>query len=201
MTSISAKTQKSQLRLALRKRRKQLSQSTQYSSARRISERVRKLRAYRQAKHIAFYLPNDGEVSALPLIEQATKNKKTCYLPRINGLKMVFHRYQPGDKLSKNRYGILEPLPGSPSISAYKLDLVCLPLVGFDLQGRRLGMGGGFYDRCFSMRQKQHIHSPQLVGLAHHCQQVNTLPAEPWDIPLDNIVSDKVTLRPNTLSI
>ena len=66
-----------------------------------------------------------------------------------------------------------------------------MPLVGFDEQGTRLGMGGGFYDRSFAFRrQRRHWTGPQLLGLAHGCQKVSQLPTAPWDIPLDGIASD-----------
>lgn len=110
---------------------------------------------------------------------------------------MSFHRYQKGDVLKQNKFGIPEPLPRAKRIRPESLDLAFVPLVAFDAQGRRLGMGGGFYDRCFSMRLKRFHKKPRLFGCAHACQQMNALPVESWDIPLDCIVTDVATLIPN----
>jgi len=67
-----------------------------------------------------------------------------------------------------------------------------MPLVGFDPAGNRLGMGKGFYDRCFAFRGRNPGSSPArrrpiLAGLAHDCQQVERIPAEEWDVRLDVI--------------
>ena len=105
---------------------------------------------------------------------------------------MRFLEYSLGDQLVNNRYGIPEANQGSPEISADQLDLVLLPLVGFDRQGRRLGMGGGYYDRCFSFtKHKNKVSKPLLIGLAHSCQESPELPNEEWDIALDLIISDR----------
>ena len=76
-------------------------------------------------------------------------------------------------------------------VKAWRLDLVLVPLVGFDPQGNRLGMGGGFYDRTFAYRgRRKHTSRPCLIGLAHECQRVEHLPCAGWDIPLDGVITD-----------
>ena len=127
-------------------------------------------------------------------MKRAWLRGKTCYLPRLVGRNMQFHRYERGNRLVKNHYGIPEPLVGAASIAPCNLDLVCLPLVAFDTAGRRLGMGGGFYDRCFQFKQASlyaHKRKPLLIGLAHNIQNVECIPLEHWDITLDTIISDK----------
>ena len=66
-----------------------------------------------------------------------------------------------------------------------------MPLVGFDRHGGRLGMGGGFYDRTFEFVRRVPALSPRLIGLAHDIQRMNLLPVQPWDIPLQGIVTDQ----------
>ena len=66
------------------------------------------------------------------------------------------------------------------------MKLVFMPLVGFDILGGRLGMGGGYYDKTFATRESL------LVGLAHDCQKVDSLPIESWDVPLDAIATDSL---------
>ena len=73
--------------------------------------------------------------------------------------------------------------------------MVLLPLVGFDANGARLGMGGGFYDATFAFKQKPAVQTkptakPWLFGVAHACQQVDALTTEAWDIPLQGVVTD-----------
>jgi 5-formyltetrahydrofolate cyclo-ligase len=93
-----------------------------------------------------------------------------------------------------NRYGILEPKLNCSQICPLpELDYVLMPLVAFDKFGNRLGMGGGFYDRTLARLYEQHWQQPQLIGLAHACQQVDELPIESWDVPLKTIITPDKT--------
>jgi 5-formyltetrahydrofolate cyclo-ligase len=75
---------------------------------------------------------------------------------------------------------------------ARELDLILLPLVAFDESGQRLGMGGGFFDRSLAfLAWRQHWRKPHLIGLAYDFQKVAALPREPWDVPLDAVVTDQ----------
>ena len=75
-------------------------------------------------------------------------------------------------------------------IPTNQLDIICTPLVAFDKQGHRLGMGGGYYDR--TLAPWFHYKSgPKPIGLAHSCQEVEQLPVESWDVPLPKIVTPK----------
>jgi 5-formyltetrahydrofolate cyclo-ligase len=90
-----------------------------------------------------------------------------------------------------NRLGIAEP-EGSRMIGARWLDVVFLPLVGFDARGVRLGMGGGFYDRAFAFRRwRTAWHAPRLVGVAYAFQQVESLTAAAHDVRLDAVVTEE----------
>ena len=102
---------------------------------------------------------------------------------------MWFAQYTSSSVLTPNRFNIPEPLDGF-AIRPWQLSLVLFPLVGFDVQGGRLGMGGGYYDRVFANR---HLwpRRPSLFGIAHECQKVEVIPREPWDIPLDGVFSDR----------
>jgi 5-formyltetrahydrofolate cyclo-ligase len=66
------------------------------------------------------------------------------------------------------------------------MDMVCLPLVGFDNRCQRLGMGGGFYDRSLARKKWGKVFT---VGLAHECQQVTQIPIAAWDIALNAVLT------------
>jgi 5-formyltetrahydrofolate cyclo-ligase len=106
---------------------------------------------------------------------------------------MVFQRIEPGERLRRNRFGIPEPvIRTARQRRVWALDLLLIPLVGFDGNGGRLGMGGGFYDRSLAYRaMRKKSHKPTLLGLAHECQRVDRLPLESWDVALQATVTDQ----------
>ena len=189
---------KPQIRSAMRQARRALAPLAQRRAALGLARVLGRQLFFRRARHIALYLANDGEIDPAPLLERAARAGKRIYLPVLHPLghnRLRFQRYRPGDRLIPNRYGIPEPPPrGGGQVPPGRLDLVCLPLVAFDPRGNRLGMGGGFYDRTFARVLRARALRPRLVGLAHGFQQVDSLPAEPWDIPLDAIATDATLL-------
>lgn len=194
---------KAQLRRQLRARRRALSAQQQARAAQRVVAQLAKIPAYRNARHIACYLENDGEPGTRPLRRDSQRRGIACYLPVVHAqagqFTMHFHRYRPGQTLRRNRFGINEPNAlRSPAIAADALDIVLMPLVGFDRAGRRLGMGGGFYDRAlaFVRRRPAPARRPLLIGVAHSCQELSQLPHAPWDVPLDMIVTERELIRP-----
>ena len=89
----------------------------------------------------------------------------------------------------KNRFGIKEPI-STDIINADQLDILFMPLVGFDKDKNRIGMGGGFYDRTLAFKKQQKMaKNPKLIGLAFDCQQVEQLEVQEWDVPLDVIIT------------
>lgn len=185
-----------QLRRVLRQRRRALSRSQQRLAARNLYRQLVQSPAFRRARHIALYLPNDGEIDPRPLLAAAHKRGKHAYLPVLSAwprTKMVFQRVSRHEKLAGNRFRILEPrTQPKRQRKVWALDLVLLPLVGFDDRGGRLGMGGGFYDRSLAyLRMRKNWHMPTLLGLAHECQRVDELAMASWDVPLQATVTDK----------
>lgn len=144
-------------------------------------------------KSIAVFLSRDGELDTSLLIRYLWQADYRVYLPVLNQdtEQMLFVRYEAGCKMRTNRYGIAEPQSVENSLAPEGLDLVIVPLVGFDAQGNRLGMGGGFYDKTFGFKIENPKTGPRLIGWAHSCQQLATLPAQPWDVPLDAMVTEK----------
>ncbi|MBI6976799.1 5-formyltetrahydrofolate cyclo-ligase [Pseudomonas lactis] len=184
------------LRRMLRKARRALTPSEQRQAAHGLYRQLAQHPLFRRAKHISLYLPTDGEIDPRLLLRAAQRRGKATYLPVLSAwprTKMVFQRVRPGDKLLPNRFRILEPrVNARRQRQVWALDLVLLPLVGFDDLGGRLGMGGGFYDRSLAyLARRQSWRKPTLLGLAHECQKVERLAQASWDVPLVGTVTDK----------
>ena len=184
------------LRRQLRQARRQLTPSQQRRAARALYRQLAQHPLFRRSRHIALYLPNDGEIDPRPLLFEAQKRGKATYLPVLNAwprTRMVFQRIKPSESLRSNRFGIFEPAScPARQRRIWALDLILMPLVGFDEQGGRLGMGGGFYDRSLAYRKRRkNGHKPTLLGLAHECQKVDRLPLAAWDVSLQATVTDR----------
>jgi len=157
---------------------------------------IQELPIFVKSQHIAFYWPQRGEISPLSLLATAIQLKKKCYLPVLDPhiqAHLLFAPYQSQDPLTPNRFNILEPrLIESDIIPAADLDLVLTPLVAFDLSGRRLGMGGGYYDHTFAfLKQTPRPSRPYLLGLGHAFQQVERLPEDNWDVLLNGVATEE----------
>lgn len=185
------------LRQDIRNKRRQLTAQQQGDAALALLHRFSADERIRQAKHIALYLSNDGELNTKLIIDWCWQQDKCVYLPVVHPFTqghLLFLRFTPQTPLVNNRYGIGEPqLDVRAIMPARQLDIICTPLVAFDKTGARLGMGGGFYDRTLSQwyqqEKVQNISSPYPIGLAHDCQLVDSLPTQQWDIPLPEIIT------------
>ena len=182
-------TLRHQLRQQIRKTRANLTALQQQQAEDSITQQALALIEERNAQHIALYVSFDGEISTDKLIKTLWAQDKYVYLPVLhpfNPNHLLFLRYLPETPMLKNKFGIWEPKLNVQNVLPLKeLDILFTPLVAFDKQGNRLGMGGGFYDRTL---QNWRNSSFIPVGLAHQCQQVEQLPTEVWDVPLHQIL-------------
>lgn len=188
------------LRDSLRKARQTLGIDLQNQASQALCELLQQQDFYRDAQHIAFYQPFDGEVDPRPLLQLAFGQGKQCYLPVIadeNPEMLSFASFNQDTALIKNKWGIPEPPRPSELVPPTHFDLVLVPLVGFDKQCFRLGMGKGFYDRTFSFKIFNRSSRPLLVGLAHDIQMVNAFKTESWDVRLDAVITAKKIFRPD----
>ena len=197
--SISDKQSNADIRQSRRHLRRQLPDHTQREHSQLLCQNAVKLKHYRNARRIALYLANDGEIDPSALIDHARFLGKEIYLPILSPLKnsLYFTPFEADSKLKLNQFNIPEP-EHHPSKwkTAGQLDLLLLPLVAFDEHGNRMGMGGGFYDRTLAYRRhRQYWKKPVLVGLAHEIQKVDRLDSQNWDIPLDYIITEKQTYK------
>ncbi|KHT32869.1 5-formyltetrahydrofolate cyclo-ligase [Pectobacterium carotovorum] len=192
-TSLSSTAaSRQQIRQAVRQQRRLLTPEQQSHFAQQASERVMAHPKIIRADSVAVFLSFDGELDTSPLIQQLWQQKKRVYLPVLHPFRagyLLFLRYAPDTELVRNRLKIMEPrLDVRQVLPLPQLDVLLTPLVAFDHQGQRLGMGGGFYDRTLQYRNYT-SRGPYPIGLAHDCQQVDALPVESWDIPLPEIIT------------
>lgn len=185
----------SNLRKTLRQKRQSLTSEQQALHSEQACQHLMDFDGIKKAERIALFLSQDGELSTQKAIEQLWLLKGIeVYLPALETLPdwhMGFSLYTPDSKMVSNQFKILEPdVELSEHITGQDLDLVIMPLVGFDQQGNRMGMGGGYYDRTFEFKLNRPVKKPLLIGWAHSCQQVEKLPAEAWDVPLDGVVTE-----------
>ena len=203
----AAEHSRPQLRRLLRQARNQLGPMQQRAAARALYRNLAQHPLFRRARHIGLYLAEDGEIDPRLLLEEAQRRGKAVYLPVLHAwprTRMDFQRLLPGERLQRNRFGIPEPRANRAQQRApWALDLILMPLVGFDEEGGRLGMGGGFYDRSLGyLRRRTVWSSPALLGLAHECQKVDHLSLAAWDVRMRATVTDRrcydesVTSRP-----
>ncbi|MBL4607240.1 MAG: 5-formyltetrahydrofolate cyclo-ligase [Pseudomonadales bacterium] len=181
------------LRKQIRQQRRALNPQQQTLAANRLKKKLIRSPLFLRSRHIAFYLPNDGEINPTPVMEEAWKRGKFCYLPVLSpfGGKLLFVRFEKGDELILNKFSIPEPNPlKNRCRQAWALDIVITPLVAFDNTGGRIGMGGGYYDRSFAFLKQKRAQKPKLLGVAHTLQKRQQLPIQPWDIPLDAVFTD-----------
>lgn len=176
-----------EIRKTMRAKRQALSTEQQYLAAENIHQQALELLANFHFSTFAFYLPFNGEISPLPLIKTLQKQGKRCALPTLHPFTenyLQFFEYHSVQDLAPNRFGILEPkLNVQKIVPLDEIKMIFVPLVACDKQHNRLGMGGGFYDRTLAQ-----MPNAITVGLAHQCQQLETLPVESWDMPLDYIL-------------
>jgi len=188
------------LRASLNARRRQVPPRQRAHLAELVARNVDRALQLRSDWRIAVYAALPWELDAAPLIALAASRGCRVFLPRID------RRRSSGDMrfvvmqgpLQHNRLGIAEP-QGSEALGARWLDLVFLPLVGFDRSGVRLGTGGGFYDRAFAFRHLRRVwHAPRLVGLAYAFQEIASIGAAPHDVLMDAVVTEEGFIRCTT---
>lgn len=183
------------LRRRLRKRRRALPAAARIAGAEALADRLLALPGLPANGYVAGYWAIDGEIGLHAWQLRLPPGLVYC-LPVLGADdRLRFAPWRPGDALATNRYGIPEPdVAAAGLLEANALALVVMPLVGFDLDGHRLGMGGGWYDRSFAFR-RSHAAPPVLVGVGYDEQQTELLALADWDVAPDAICTPTRTLH------
>lgn len=185
--SMQTVVSKADLRRQIRARRRAISSDNQAAHANAVAALLADTTYWRDAKNIAVYMASDGELDTRPVVHAAITQGKRLFLPVIQpDNSLHFREWRPEAPLVRNRYDIPEPPSSADSCTPQHLDLVCLPLVAWDRNGTRLGMGGGFYDRTFASSDNRGL----LVGLAYGLQEQTHLPRDDWDVSLDMVITE-----------
>jgi len=193
MTSTEdSKNSKQEIRRRIRTERNTLTQDEIFDAAVSLNHHLWSLPQLSRATRIATYIGINGEADCSEIIRSAWQRQKQTYVPILRKNRMLFANLSADKKLKNNRFGIPEPeYRITDLLKPANLDVVLMPLVAFDGNGNRLGMGGGFYDR--SLQQLQHrkvFRHPLLIGMAYDFQRVGHISAENWDIPLDAVITE-----------
>ena len=155
-------------------------------------------------QRIAGYWAVAGEMPLHAVFASLRARDQVYCLPLVTAANtLLFAAWKPGDALRNNRYGIPEPDVGpDQQFEPPAIDVVLLPLTGFDRHGNRLGMGAGYYDRSFAFLQDaKRPARPVLVGIGYHFQELPEIAPEPWDVKLDFIATERelIDCTPTTL--
>ena len=186
------------LRRQLKRRRRALSDCARRYASLRMARRIMRHPALLGAKRVALYLPSLEEIDPTYLLGMLRTRGVNAYVPVLRPgqqHRLWFVALTPDTPLVHNRYGLLEPAPRHAANRRHRcpvsaLDVLLMPLLGFDHEGGRLGMGGGYYDRTLAFTRYSTRPAPALIGVAYECQRVTSLPLADWDIPLDAIITE-----------
>ena len=183
-----------ELRAAIRESRQAVPPPYGRQAAAKFVELLVELDWYKNANRIAAYLPFNGEADPLPLMDRALIDGKQIFVPVIveKSEPLKFQAWTRETKVTENKFHIREPNTSETSIAPTELDLVITPLVAFDGQRNRLGVGGGYYDRTFAFLNDIATadRRPLLVGLGYELQRIKKIDSKKHDVKLDAVVTE-----------
>lgn len=187
---------KAALRRRLRERRKAIGTPQRHMASSAVVRHALRQHLLSKGRRIGVYMPAKSEIDVLPLLHRALAMQARCFLPVVpnQGRKRMWFSQWGGESAwVLNRFGIPEyQHPLAKRVRIQHLDLLFMPLLGFDSRGYRLGMGGGYYDASLArLNHRRYWQRPWIVGVAFSSQEVECLPNDPWDIPMNAILTER----------
>ena len=182
------------LRKGLRERRAAIGASERIAAATSLVAHLETIPEFITDTNVAGYWAVAGELPLAGILGGLRARGQVYHLPVIGeDERLLFSPWRPGIEIATNRYGIPEPVAAAGArIAPDALDVVLVPLVGFDRQGHRLGFGGGYYDRAFAfLREFERPSRPLLVGIGYAAQEIDRLEPRDWDVRLDYVATDR----------
>jgi 5-formyltetrahydrofolate cyclo-ligase len=190
---VDATAQRRELRQSLAERRKALAPAERIAAAQGLRRSLEQLPEYLTDARVAGYWATQGELPLNLVIPPLAQRGQQFLLPVVSkGQTLKFAPWRAGEDVQPNRYDIPEPTDTRELFEPFQIDLVLVPLLGFDRRGHRLGYGGGYYDRSFAFLNDQvRPTEPLLVGIAYAFQELPQLDEADWDVPLDFIATER----------
>jgi 5-formyltetrahydrofolate cyclo-ligase len=186
---------RSAIRKQIRAQRRALGREQRAGADRALCRHIESFPAFRTARRIGIFLAFDGEPDLQRVIVNAARRGKQLFVPVLRGLEMSFAVLPRDGTMTHNFFGIAEPQHTEPA-NVRTLDLVLTPLVAFDARGGRLGVGRGYYDRCFDfLRHRNAWVRPKLLGVGYALQEIPTVELQPWDVSLWGVVTERGARR------
>ncbi|WP_083561832.1 5-formyltetrahydrofolate cyclo-ligase [Oceanococcus atlanticus] len=174
------------LRRELRARRRALSPREQRLAATALARRLLQLPRVSHASRMGAYTAAGSELSLQCFLEHCAIERVA--LPQVVGTHM---RFLPASAPKRRHHlGFEEPYGRRPW-AIWSMSVILVPLLGFDAAGNRMGQGGGHYDRALARLRPRR---PWLLGIAHDVQELEHVPTQTWDIPLDGIITPTRTI-------
>lgn len=190
---MDAPAQRRELRQRLAEQRRALTPPVRIAAAQGLRRSLEHLPEYLTDARVAGYWASHGELPLNLVIPPLATRGQQFLLPVIGKNKQLrFAPWQSGEEVQPNRYGIPEPVAQGELLEPFQLDLVFVPLLGFDRRGNRLGHGGGYYDRSFGFLNEQvRPTEPLLVGIGYAFQELPQVDEQAWDVPLDFVATER----------
>jgi 5-formyltetrahydrofolate cyclo-ligase len=182
------------LRQQLRDTRGQLTPMQRIAAAQGLAAQLEALPEFHVDQRVGIYWAVHGELALHAAVAPMRRRGQQLFLPVIGARRRLkFAPYSADAELVPNRHGIPEPqVAAEKLVMPEQLELVLVPLLGFDRRGYRLGFGGGYYDTSFAfLQQGDRPREPLLVGIGYSSQEIDGLAPEPWDVRLDFIATER----------
>jgi 5-formyltetrahydrofolate cyclo-ligase len=146
----------------------------------------------REGAAVSGFFPFGNEIDVMPLLARLRAAGHEIALPVVTprGEPLIFRRWRAHDETACGPFGIRQPRDEAPVLAP---DLLLVPLLAFDRRGRRLGYGGGYYDRTLTALRAD--GTPLAVGVAYAAQEVDAVPAAAYDQPLDWVVTEREAIE------
>jgi 5-formyltetrahydrofolate cyclo-ligase len=191
--------EKRALRRAMRDRRERLDADARGRAARGLGDMLARLPEVAGARTVSAYVPVRGEIDTSAIVADRVAHGTRVVYPRVTAERprLRFHAVTPDTTLVPGVFGILEPPASSPEVAIEDIDVVLVPGLAFDVCGRRLGYGGGYYDEAAArLRAAGAAGRPGLlVGVGYDFQLIDVCPAGDGDVTIDWVVTDLRVIR------
>ena len=173
---------KKELRRQIRDQKRAMTEAQIDAASQRLGQLFLGCPQYKAAKTIYGYLPYNQEVRTVPMLEQAMRDGKRVAVPKCYGDQMRFIYMDDLSKVENGYANIPEPIADGP-VADDPTALVLMPGLALTEDGKRMGYGGGFYDK-FLAAEPNH----PTVALCYSFQMVEDIPTEDYDIPVDRVL-------------